>query len=165
MFYTTDCSLRLPFGVLVILLLSFPLLLVFVLFYFVVGSTSLFYLYTFLFSRVATSPIFCIFLESRDSFWPHSPLWVWVAAVFLSPDPVHSSSMSGIHWVEWWWWWWIIFLKIIFKINYFTKWSWNHLITWFWEFFPCFSCILIFADQSRGDHGVSSPWKLTVISS
>ena len=42
--YLFWCSLRLPFGVLTLLLLSFLLLLVFVFFYFVVDSTYLFYL-------------------------------------------------------------------------------------------------------------------------
>ena len=36
--------------------------------------------------------------------WARSILWVWVAAVLPSPDPIHSFSISGIHWVGWWWW-------------------------------------------------------------
>ena len=40
-------------------------------------------------------------------------------------------------------WLYFIFFKIIFKLNRFTGWSWNYSISWFWEFFPCFSCILM----------------------
>ena len=42
--------------------------------------------------------------SSRGTLWSRSPLWVWVAAVLPSPDPIHSFSISGIHWVGWWWW-------------------------------------------------------------
>ena len=42
---------------------------------------------------------------SWGTLWSRSPLWVWVAVFFPSPDRAHSFSMGGIHWVCCWWWW------------------------------------------------------------
>ena len=36
-------------------------------------------------------------LLSQGTFWPHSPLWVWVVVFLLSPNPDYNFSMSGIH--------------------------------------------------------------------
>ena len=96
------CLLKLPFGVPAILLLSFPLLLVFFCFLF----CSCFYLFFIYRLCIYLSRVVMSLYHSRAGglLWPRSLLWVWVAVVLPSPEIADSFSMSEIHWVGWWWW-------------------------------------------------------------
>ena len=57
----------------------------------------IFFIYMFLTTKVFSWGFICGSFSSPKTFWPHYPLWIWVVAFLLSPDPDHCFHISEIH--------------------------------------------------------------------